>query len=326
MDTNKLYVLNFVDEGSPRKGAVNSLGEIVIQPEFESIFGTDTELIPAGILKPEFEDASDLLWGYIDCSGNWKIKAQFDDVRQFTKNWAFAKNKKLWGRIGENGQWIQQPIYKEIGILSEGLVWAQDKSGQYVFLDDDAKVRFTLAGIEQLALAFSEGFLAFKKNKKWGFLKTDGSTALEAKWDFVWGFGNGLAPASEGSSWKYIDQHGNTVIDGSFDEAEQFNGNYAPAKKGKWGIINKKGDWVIKPSSQIMLVPNNNEIITKIKGEWCMMNMKGEITQKTPLSKKIERMLPFDDQGFAIAHIGDYSLLINRNFEIIFDSKKYKKK
>ncbi|AXR64269.1 WG repeat-containing protein [Leptospira mayottensis] len=154
MNSEKLYVLSFVKDGRPCKGAVNSKGEVIIPPNFKQIdYKSDqTELIPAGILKPNAEHALDLHWGYIDQVGEWKIKPQY----------------------------------------------------------------------------------------------------------------------------------------------------------------------------QVLLAPNNNSIITKLKGEWCKLNMQGEVIEKIPVTKKVEGITPFDENDVAVAFCGDYAQLLNRQYEVIFDSKKYK--
>lgn len=326
MSSNRLYIMSFVKNDQGFKGAVNSKGKIVIEPEFKSIFeiNDSDELIPAAILKPDPESAMDIHWGYIDRGGNWKIRPQFDDVRRFVNEWAFAQSNELWGRIDEKGQWLESPVYTQIGIPSEGLVWVKNKQDRYTLLDDSASVKFDLDYAEELHASFNDGMMAFKQNNKWGYINDDGTISIQPQWNSVMDFNNELAPVFDGSSWKYINLTGKTIIEGPFDMAMEFEGDYAPAKKGKWGVIDKKGEWVIKPTNQAMLVPENNEIIAKIKGEWCLLNMQGEVIQKIPVPKKAERVFPFDDQGFAIVSMGSYDMLINRNFEVIFDSKKYK--
>jgi hypothetical protein len=47
----------------------------------------------------------------------------------------------------------------------------------------------------------------------------------------------------------YVDQSSSLVIKASFDKAFSFNGNVAKViKDGKWGLINKNGDYFVKPN------------------------------------------------------------------------------
>ncbi|EMJ66208.1 WG repeat-containing protein [Leptospira sp. P2653] len=333
MNPKKLYVLSFVKDGRPCKGAVNSKGEVIIPPNFQEIdYRSDrTELIPAGILKPNFQHALDLNWGYIDQVGEWKIKPQFDGLMNFYDEWAFAKSKKekKWGRIDKTGAWIEDPTYQELGSFSDGLIWLKKNNNQYVFMDKAWKLKFTLDGCSELSsLSFSEKLLGFKKKGKWGFIDINGTVALEPKWNFVGQFKKGLAPVFEASVWRYIDTTGQIKLSEPLEEACEFNDSgYASAKKGRWGVIDTLGNWTIKPQYQTMLVPEDNAtIITKLKGEWCKLNMQGEVIEKIPVAKKVEGITSFDENGIAVAFCGDYDQLLNERYEVIFDSKKYKVK
>ncbi|ABJ78159.1 WG repeat-containing protein [Leptospira borgpetersenii serovar Hardjo-bovis] len=331
MNSKKLYILSFVKEGRPYKGAVNSKGEVIIPPNFKQIDYTSdqTELIPAGIPKPNAEHAMDLDWGYINQIGEWKIKPQFDKLTNFYNEWAFAKSKKgqKWGKIDKTGAWIENPTYQEIGLFSDGLVWAKKDTGQYVFLDETGKIKFTLDGFDQLSLSFSEKFLGFEKQGKWGFIDTNGAVVLEPKWEYVGHFSKGLAPVYKASAWQYIDTTGQAKLPEPLEEAMEFDiSGYAAAKKGRWGVIDMLGNWTIKPQSQVLLAPENNVITTKLKGEWCTLNMQGEVIEKIPVTKKMEGITPFDENDVAVAFYGDYAQLLNRQYDVIFDSKKYKAK
>lgn len=328
MDSKKLYVLSFVKGGRPCKGAVNSKGEVIIPPNFKRLdYIDDPTLIPAGIIKTNSQHALDLHWGYIDQVGEWKIKPQFDGLTNFHNEWAFAKSEKekKWGRINKAGTWIENPIYEEFGIFSDGLIWLKKDTNHFIFLDETAKIKFTLDEINEFSLLFSEKLIGFKKQGKWGFIDINGAVALEPKWDYVGKFKKSLAPVLENSIWKYIDTTGQIKLSEPLESASEFNeSGYAPAKKGRWGIIDTAGNWVIKPQYQIMIVPRNDTIITKLKGEWCKLNIQGELIEKIPVSKKVQGITPFDENGIAVAFCEDYDQLLNHKYEVIFDSKKYK--
>ncbi|EMM72723.1 hypothetical protein LEP1GSC038_1878 [Leptospira weilii str. 2006001855] len=56
------------------------------------------------------------------------------------------------------------------------------------------------------------------------------------------------------------------------------------------------------------------------------MNMQGEVIEKIPVAKKVEGITSFDENGIAIAFYESYGQLLNEQYEVIFDSKKYKVK
>ena len=62
-------------------------------------------------------------------------------------------------------------------------------------------------------------------------------------------FRNGLLPICQGGfDWGYLGINGKVAIPIKYDFVSVFNNGYAAAKQnGEWGLINKKGEWVIEP-------------------------------------------------------------------------------
>lgn len=72
--------------------------------------------------------------------------------------------------------------------------------------------------------------------------------AIPCKYDFAYPFQEGLAAVKINNKWGYIDQKGNWVIKPKYNKAFSFQEGLAPAAiNDKWGYINKKGNWIIKP-------------------------------------------------------------------------------
>ncbi|EMG00284.1 hypothetical protein LEP1GSC123_2427 [Leptospira borgpetersenii str. 200701203] len=55
------------------------------------------------------------------------------------------------------------------------------------------------------------------------------------------------------------------------------------------------------------------------------MNMQGEVIEKIPVTKKMEGITPFDENDVAVTFYGDYAQLLNRQYDVIFDSKNIKR-
>ena len=85
----------------------------------------------------------------------------------------------------------------------------------------------------------------------------------------------------QGDVWGYIDVNGEAVIPFQFDSAHSFDGDLAAAKQdGKWGFINRAGDWVVKP--KYTGVRHGGEgfreglCSVRLKGKWGFVNQAGE--------------------------------------------------
>lgn len=95
------------------------------------------------------------------------------------------------------------------------------------------------------ARSYSDGLAAVKTDSGWGFVDTDGNTAIEPKFEAVGAFSEGLCAviASSGEKWGYIDKSGNQVIKGAYTAAAEFSNGLALVKEGNYyKYINTEGE------------------------------------------------------------------------------------
>jgi len=73
-----------------------------------------------------------------------------------------------------------------------------------------------------------------------------GTVVIEAKYDDVYAFSNGLAPVELGGKWGYVDYEGKLVVPIKFDIGHMFSEGLASVYLGKkWGYIDITGNYVI---------------------------------------------------------------------------------
>ena len=83
-------------------------------------------------------------------------------------------------------------------------------------------------------------------NGKWGFKDETGKVVIEAKYDAVKSFWEGLAEAQIDDKWGFIDNTGKIVIDFQYFRTYPFQNGFAPVKiRNSWGLIDKTGKVVI---------------------------------------------------------------------------------
>jgi len=66
-------------------------------------------------------------WGYLDKKANWKIKAQFQEAKEFEKGIAKVKVNNLWGAIDEYGKYVIQPQYDTADFQIEEKLYKKKK-------------------------------------------------------------------------------------------------------------------------------------------------------------------------------------------------------
>ena len=232
------------------------------------------------------------LIGYMGYDGTWLAEPQFDDVRNFSEGMAAVQVGGLFGYIDSNYAWVVSPMFDEANL-------------------------------------FSGGMAAVKKDGLWGYVDAAGSLVIEPKFDEAGGFSGDYAVVREGGRYGVIDRTGAfrclptyerlslfcddvfKTEDGSLvvllgETAEYLssqtygrfesgkNGLIKIEKNGLYGLINLRGDVVLKPKyAQIddyndccaIVVYNEIGILGKIQsglwtlkgmGDYFIVNLQGE--------------------------------------------------
>lgn len=157
-------------------------------------------------------------WGYINKTGIFIIKPQFDEASEFTKDGAIVKQEKRMMRLqaeppGESNAPVGPNDKPELAPLTT-FQCAEAGEKKYKIMDGTTVV--------------------FDPNSK-------------AEPPQVLADG-GLMCARFDNQYAFIDKTGSLGIPRLFTEAKPFvNGRAAVKENGKWGFINKKGVFVVQP-------------------------------------------------------------------------------
>lgn len=193
-----------------------------------------------------------------------KIKMKFSvwTVNGVPQIRSWASNDKVEGFVIElEGDTITDIAYQILDYVYEGHYSA--------FREGYARVcRGRLCGYVDIALSevveakyddaglVSDGFAHVKLGEKYGYLSFVGSSKpqnwTECEYDHAWEFRNGRGRVKKDNLYGYV---GDTYdsknrIPCQFEDAYDFNlfEPYAVVKQnGKYGMINKSGEWVIEP-------------------------------------------------------------------------------
>lgn len=124
--------------------------------------------------------------------------------------------------------------------------------------------------VDWVAVPSSEDSLAVfsKKGKRGYFNRHTGRVAIPAKYDAAWVFSNGIAAVAEDGNIHFINGKGQSVIDKTFPRDYSlnyvFHGDYCLMGDGQGsvGLIDKGGNWVVKPEF--------DEIVPAVHNYWKM--------------------------------------------------------
>jgi hypothetical protein len=240
-------------------GFIDTKGHIVIEPRFIMV-GLFSDGL-ASFRDKRFTDP----WGYIDKSGMVVIEPQYDVAGDFRNGVAlvgFATLKgKLLSRIADTGLECEYRFIDRTGTIvpePPPLHFASGEQGELIpFMKDevagylDADGNVAIQPQFQVASTFSEGLACVCQKGLFGFIDTRGEWVIPPRFQYANDFSDGLAGVPLGENgWGFIDHAGREVIPGKFSWVYGGfrNGVAEVAFDGKRGYINKKGEWVWKPS------------------------------------------------------------------------------
>ena len=259
-----------------KKGVINLKGEVVFKPEFNFIsvynngfstakIGRDFYVIDNAGKKifltysvlsiKRFSEGlagykgKSKLYGYVNTKGLIEIEPQFYGIGHFVDGiaWAKREDKKI-GFINKKGEWVIEPSFsgaKDFDPVT-GLARVKSVSGWHFISKDGVEIR------AEGALAygdFHDGLAFAKKGDKFGFINAKGEWAVEAVYVKVKNFSNGFAAVRSGDKWGFIDAKGNLIFKEEARAIRDFSNGFAAISdaSGLWGVINSKGEWVVKP-------------------------------------------------------------------------------
>jgi hypothetical protein len=188
-------------------------------------------------------------WGYVDNSGKILINPQFDEAFLFADGLALVKTAGKYGYIDKDGNVIINPMYMEAMSFRNGKALVVGENTYPTFINKKGEIIFTVNEADECR-HFSEDLAAFKSNFKWGFIDESGKIIINAQFDRVGDFSEGLAMiGNEGSPkmlFGYINKKGEMTINPQFDQANEFIDGMALVKlNDKYGYIDTEGKFII---------------------------------------------------------------------------------
>jgi len=239
-------------------GYIDHEGKIVIQPQFVwaedfwrglgtvYVCGRYVSIDSSGSLHPlritvegHLEaKQSEGMFGFVDASGQLKIRPTFDEALPFSEGLAAVRVGDKWGFIDDRGAEVVPPQFKGAYYFREG-VGAVNIGGDYAVIDKSGKV--LARGLQSVGFV-ADGRVPVTRGGKEGYLDLQGKVVVPLVYDAAMPFSSGLAAVRRDDKWGYVDREGKIAIPFRLEEAGQFASGLAPARVGaKSGFINKSG-------------------------------------------------------------------------------------
>ena len=145
---------------------------------------------------------------------------------------------------GANGGNTMKETVKETVVDDVVLVPYIDENGKIGFIDKSGNE--VVPCKYDWAYGFSEGLALVRLGGKWGFIDKSGNEVVPCKYDYADIFSEGLAYVELDGKYGFIDKSGNEVISCKYDGAISFSEGLAIVYlDGKFGFIDKSGNEVV---------------------------------------------------------------------------------
>jgi hypothetical protein len=243
-------------------------------------------------IAPEFEAASDFndskacirkngKCGFIDTTGKPAVPTKFDSLAQYSEGLAAAEENGKIGFIDQSGEWRIPPQYDLVSGFSEGLSYvANFKSGLSGYIGNDGNIAFKLP-VTHNEKAKAIAFFDYGQKIGRGINLMSGLHKL-AIWVPLYPspkiFHEGLAVSGQQGRFGYIDKSGEFKIKPQFDLALPFsNGRALVAVGDKFGFIDEAGSPVI-PLQYRKCYSFTEELaaVQKADGYWGFVDKQGK--------------------------------------------------
>ena len=220
-----------------------------------------------------------------------------------TKLWpAGKKGSKLWGYMDKNGNLEIAPKYDKVYGFSCG--WALVvEDGEYMFIDKSAKNKHSVDKDELSENYFYYNYCPFQDGKYYGMWDKNFAVVIPADYEYL-GYPTAdklvsfYEDVNDDEGCGYLDMNGNVAIEPQWYSAYDFVDGMAVVvvKKGsgsdasyKYGIINKKGEYLVEPQKNRLFSMGENRIgMQKSNGKYVLCDKNLE-----ELSSSYDNLYPF---------------------------------
>jgi hypothetical protein len=226
-------------------------------------------------------------YGFIDETGKLIIDFDFDVCTSFSEGLAVAGIDDLYGYIDKTGNWVIEPQFKILYPFHEGLpavVFPKNRNkGREGFIDKKGNIAFK--PIYLIAESFSEGLAHVVMNPEspsdWDsrFIDINGHTVFTLdKTIFInGGFSDGVVRVQVNTKYGFINKKGEFAVKPQYDEAEDFSEGLAVVQIGeKYGYINTSGNILINPLFDYVGSFHNGLAQVRLDDKMAYINKKGE--------------------------------------------------
>ena len=299
---SSMHAVVFTKVGNQYKyGLIDLENKTLIPQQYKSIYSI-------GSLRYAVENFENKVALFTE-NGKQVTNFSIDSLSSFKKNYAIIYQNGRQGLIDRDGQIKADPTFREIRIDDDGSLHTKGVdewlflNGQNLLLQrteadsvkaiDRKVLKVTTAGLTRLEDyafkplfpqafstlgSFDKGKAIFSINKRYGVVRENGKTVVDAKYDMLYRdheFFIGVKKIGGKEIWTLIDSLGKELNAKPYDHIYSYNGDIFPVMaRNFWGAIDQTGNEVIACAYDSILQQLDGKIVVKFKGQYGIINDK----------------------------------------------------
>lgn len=257
------------------------------------------------------------VWGYVDLEGNWRIPPQYTLAAPFAEGLAPVANAQgLWGYVTPEGRIAMVPTYRSAGQFAQGLAPVVDANGNVLYINPEGDTVFTPEHADAAGCFSPDGVAPVRKAGRWGFIRRDGTWAVEPKFSRVRPLSNEMwvvfGPADSaagGERWGAVRANGQVAIPCKFKFLDSFSEGLAVASDdGRLlGYVLPDGRYSILPQFEEARVFGAGMAAVRLGDMWGYVRTNGRLH----ILPQFAQAGDFGRNGFAAVRLksGEWGLI-----------------
>ena len=226
-------------------------------------------------------------WGYSNSKGKKKIGTIYAYAGAFNNGMAPVIDADGSGFfIDSDGNKVfvvdTEETVSELGSMSSADIYAVNNGREWNYYDKSG--RLVMGGFTE-ATALANGLAACRTQEGWRIYDVYGNIHIDEKFDDVLTDEKNMAYRNErlfikkDSAVQMIDESGKRVGTQDYEDARIFFFFFYAAVKsgGKWGFIDKEGNWFIEPAYEDARSFSNGYAAVCLDGMWGFINLEREL-------------------------------------------------
>jgi hypothetical protein len=274
--------------------------------------------------KNDGEEA--LKWGYIDSLGQTIIEPQYEFANQFLDSMAVNKKNGAWGLISQDNEILLDFTYKSITPFGRNRDRWRVNIGNNKPIFFNKKGHEVISLKYEKFGGFFDEMCRVMTDSLWGYVDKNGEEVIPCQYENARNFSEGMASVFVDNEWIFIDKTGKEVLNPSakiafLEEVGSFKNGLCWYKVGKfYGYFDKKGKTKIKPQYTKVFDFENGVARVVYDRKTGVIDTKGNWLLKP---KDFEVIFPFDENGVAVVRkkFNQKSGFINNKGEVLTELK-----